>query len=126
MSNKKQYFLIEYIFSVSYYDEGKEMYLCKNEEKAIKKINEIIDRINGKIKVMCDDENKNINNNFSKVNYTDYIVKKITNIKKFELNDSYNYYDCYDYIEFDYKIKVTEVFNNDGIITLYNPNYELK
>ena len=68
----------------------------------------------------------NNNNNFSKVNYTDYIVKKITNIKKFELNDSYNYYDCYDYIEFDYKIKVTEVFNNDGIITLYNPNYELK
>lgn len=124
MSNKKQYFLIEYIFCESYYDKRKEMYLCKNEEKAIKKINEIIDRINDKIKVMCDDENKNIDDNFIKENYTDYIVKKIINIKKFELNDSYNYYDCYgDYIKFDYKIKVTEVFNNDGIITLYNPNY---
>lgn len=39
-------------------EESKELYLCKNEEKAIQKINEIINRINDIIKGMVDDEQK--------------------------------------------------------------------
>jgi len=115
MSNKKKYFLIKYIFKFTRYDSRKEIYLCKNEEKAIQKINEIINRINNKIKEICDYYNE-------KYYFEDiyYCKKKITSIEKFKLASVFYYHDDYDEAEFfEYKIKLTEVFNNDGIITIH-------
>lgn len=108
MSNKKQYLLIKYIFKFSRYNGSKEIYLCKNKEKAIKKINEIINRVNNKIKEMGDYYNEKY-----------YFEDKITTIEKFKLASCFYCYDCCGEVEaFDYKIKITEVFNNDGIITI--------
>lgn len=116
MSNKKQYFLIEYFFKKPHYNEGKEIYLCENEEKAIQKINEIINRINKKIKDMCDYHREKY--------YPEdifYRINEITTIEKFKLVNSFFCYDIdgtFEYVEFDYKIKVKKVFNNNGIITI--------
>jgi len=116
MSNKNKYFFVEYIFtktSGEYNSNGKEIYLCKNEEKTILKINEIINKINDNIKDMIN--NENIKYDFCPSYYEDYCVNKITTIKKFKLN---NYYYSNDDYGFHYEIRVKEVYNNDGIITI--------